>query len=54
MGGIDERGWKGDVREMSLDYSKFQASGWKAKYNSRKAVILTANGIVSRLQKRVL
>jgi UDP-glucose 4-epimerase len=54
-GGIDGgRGWKGDVKEMLLDSSKLEASGWKAKYNSREAVILTVRGIVSRLQKGVL
>ena len=51
-GGIDGRGWNGDVREMLLDSSKLQASGWKARYNSREAVTLTAHGIISKLQKK--
>jgi UDP-glucose 4-epimerase len=49
-GGIDGRGWKGDVKQMLLDSSKLKASGWKAKYNSREAVTLTACGMVRRLQ----
>jgi UDP-glucose 4-epimerase len=45
-GGVDGRGWKGDVKEMLLDSSKLIASGWKARYNSREAVILAARGII--------
>jgi UDP-glucose 4-epimerase len=51
IGGIDGRGWKGDVREMLLDSSKLVASGWKPKYNSREAVILAARGIIKSLDK---
>ena len=50
-GGIDGRGWKGDVKEMLLDSSKLEASGWKAKYNSREAVTLTARGIDKQITK---
>ena len=50
-GGIDGRGWKGDVKDMLLDSSKLETSGWKAKYNSSEAMTITAREIVRRLQK---
>jgi UDP-glucose 4-epimerase len=49
-GGIDGRGWKGDVKQMLLDCSKFKGLGWKARYNSTEAVYLTSHGIVNKLQ----
>jgi UDP-glucose 4-epimerase len=36
------RGWKGDVRDFLLDYSRIESLGWKPKMNSREAVKHTA------------
>jgi UDP-glucose 4-epimerase len=52
-GGVEGRGWKGDVKEMLLDSSKLETSGWKLKYNSREAVVLTVREIVSRLHNKI-
>jgi len=41
-GGIDGRGWKGDVKIMRLDISKLKSLGWKPKYNSNEAIRMTA------------
>ncbi len=40
-GGLDGRGWIGDVRTMLLDVSKLKSFGWRPKYNSQEAVHLT-------------
>jgi len=37
-GGVDGRGWKGDVKNMLLNISKIKSSGWKPKLNSKQAV----------------
>lgn len=47
-GGIDGRGWIGDVKEMLIDTSVLEDLGWKVRYNSREAVILAARGMISR------
>jgi UDP-glucose 4-epimerase len=39
---LEGRGWKGDVREFLLDYSRLESLGWKPKMNSREAVKRTA------------
>lgn len=50
-GGIDGRGWIGDVKEMLIDTSVLEGLGWKVRYNSREAVILAARGMISRNTK---
>jgi UDP-glucose 4-epimerase len=40
-GGVDGRGWIGDVRTMLLDTSKLRNLGWKPKYDGQEAVELT-------------
>lgn len=46
-GGVDGgRGWKGDVKIMNLSTEKLQKIGWKAKYNSKKAVELTTRELL--------
>jgi UDP-glucose 4-epimerase len=52
-GGVEGRGWKGDVKEMLLDSSKLETSGWTLKYSSREAVVLTVREIVSRLHNKI-
>lgn len=39
-GGVDGRGWPGDVRKMLLHISKIKSIGWKPRYNSSEAVRL--------------
>lgn len=48
-GGIDGRGWKGDVKFMRLSIDKLKSLGWKPKYNSREAVRLTARWLIKEL-----
>ncbi len=48
-GGIDGRGWKGDVKLMRLDISKLKSLGWKPKYGSREAIRLTAKWLIEEL-----
>lgn len=43
----EERGWKGDVPKMLLDISKIKKIGWKPKYNSKDAIEITVENIVS-------
>jgi len=49
-GGIDGRGWKGDVKFMRLDISKLKNMGWKPKYSSREAIRLTAKWLIEELK----
>ena len=47
-GGVDGgRGWKGDVKTMSLDISKLKSLGWKPRYNSLQAVKIAAKLMVN-------
>lgn len=48
-GGIEGRGWPGDVKYMHLDVSKLESLGWKPRYNSREAVRLAAEHLKSTL-----
>lgn len=36
---VDGRGWPGDVKQMLLDTSELQSTGWQPKYNSFEAVV---------------
>lgn len=38
-GGIEGRGWKGDVKVAQLEITKMLSSGWKNRFNSDEAVI---------------
>jgi UDP-glucose 4-epimerase len=56
-GGIEGgRGWKGDVKQISLDSSKLEAWGWKPMFTSGEAVLHTVRNMVKRshLRKRPL
>lgn len=44
----DGRGWTGDVREYLLDCSKMKDIGWRPRYKSKDAVILTVREHLSR------
>jgi len=48
-GGIDGRGWKGDVKYMRLSIEKIKSYGWKPKYNSEEAVRLTARALIKEI-----
>ncbi|MCD6512429.1 MAG: NAD-dependent epimerase/dehydratase family protein [Thermoplasmata archaeon] len=50
-GGIDGRGWKGDVKIMRLSIEKLKKMGWKPKYNSKEAVELTAKWMYENIDK---
>jgi len=41
-GGIEGRGWPGDVKYMHLDISKLKSLGWAPKYKSREAIRMAA------------
>lgn len=45
-GGIDGRGWRGDVKFMNLDATKLVRLGWKPKYSSRQAVRLATRALL--------
>ncbi|KAA0006394.1 MAG: NAD-dependent epimerase/dehydratase family protein [Thermoplasmata archaeon] len=49
-GGIDGRGWKGDVKIMKLDITKLKNMGWKPRYNSEEAVRMTAKWMIEKLR----
>jgi len=49
-GGIDGRGWKGDVKIMKLDITKLKNMGWKPCYNSEEAVRMTAKWMIEKLR----
>jgi UDP-glucose 4-epimerase len=46
LGGVEGRGWKGDVKEMLLDISKLKSWGWHPKLNSAEAVRLTVKKLL--------
>ena len=37
-GGIEGRGWKGDVKTMLLSIEKMEKLGWKPRHNSRQSI----------------
>jgi len=48
-GGINGRGWKGDVKIMKLAIDKLKSMGWKPKYTSEEAVRMTARWMVENI-----
>ncbi len=48
-GGIEGRGWKGDIKTMLLSIEKAKSFGWKPKYSSSEAVELAAKNLVEEL-----
>jgi UDP-glucose 4-epimerase len=49
-GGVDGgRGWKGDVKVMSLDVSQLLGLGWEPKYTSDEAVRATALALLREI-----
>lgn len=50
MNRLEGRGWPGDVKEMLLACQKIRKEGWSPKYNSKEAVLLTAEGLWGKLK----
>ena len=48
-GGINGRGWKGDVKFMRLNIDKLRTMGWKPRYSSNDAVTMTARWLLGEL-----
>lgn len=46
LGGIEGRGWPGDVKKMLLDTAKLKAIGWKPAFDSRDSVRSTARELI--------
>ncbi|MBC7080718.1 MAG: NAD-dependent epimerase/dehydratase family protein [Thermoplasmatales archaeon] len=49
-GGINGRGWRGDVKFMTLDISKIMQKGWRPKNSSRKAVELAVKWLINEIK----
>jgi UDP-glucose 4-epimerase len=52
VGGIEGRGWPGDVKLMLLSIQKLRKLGWKPKYNSEEAVKLASRELIRELKAR--
>lgn len=51
-GGIDGRGWKGDVKNMLLDISKIKSLGWEPKLDSRQAIRTTVRIFIQNISEK--
>ncbi|MCS7146123.1 MAG: NAD-dependent epimerase/dehydratase family protein [Nitrososphaerota archaeon] len=51
VGGPGGRGWPGDVKYMHLDVGRLISLGWRPRYVSREAVILSAQELKRELSK---
>jgi len=50
-GGVDGgRGWKGDVKVMSLDVKTMLSLGWEPRYTSDEAVRKTAEALLREME----
>ena len=48
-GGVEGRGWKGDVKNMLLDIKKVKSLGWRPEYNSSEAVRLATKDLLREI-----
>jgi len=48
-GGLDGRGWKGDVKFMRLDISKLKEKGWNPRHTSNDAIRMTARWLIKEI-----
>lgn len=48
-GGVNGRGWKGDVKIAQLDVRKLESAGWKNKYNSDESVVQSTKETISQM-----
>ena len=44
-----DRGWKGDLKNVSLNINKVIELGWQPKYNSQKSIVIAAERLVESL-----
>ncbi|HOT06616.1 MAG: UDP-galactose-4-epimerase [Methanosaeta sp. PtaB.Bin039] len=51
-GGVDGRGWKGDVRSMSLDLQAILALGWQPRHDSAGSIQIAAEAILKGRKRR--
>lgn len=49
-GGVNGRGWKGDVKIAQLGIDKLLATGWKNRYDSDGAVVQATRETISQMQ----
>ena len=49
-GGINGRGWKGDVKIAQLGIEKLSATGWKNRYDSDGAVVQATGETISQME----
>lgn len=49
-GGIDGRGWRGDVKIAQLGVEKLFSTGWKNRYNSDESVVHATAETISQLK----
>jgi UDP-glucose 4-epimerase len=45
-GGVEGRGWKGDVKTMLLSTDLIRSLGWQERYRSRDAISVAANSLL--------
>ncbi len=48
-GGINGRGWKGDVKIAQLDVTKLQSTGWKNRYSSDESVVQSTMETIAQM-----
>lgn len=48
-GGVNGRGWKGDVKIAQLDIKKLSSTGWKNRYDSDGAVVQATKETISQM-----
>ncbi len=48
-GGVDGRGWKGDVKVAQLGIDKLKSTGWKNRYSSDEAVEISVDETLSQM-----
>ncbi|NYT01246.1 MAG: NAD-dependent epimerase/dehydratase family protein [Methanosarcinales archaeon] len=51
-GGIDGRGWKGDVKVMLLSIEALQRTGWTPRHNSRRSVELAVEALLGEMAEK--
>ncbi|MCL4345818.1 MAG: NAD-dependent epimerase/dehydratase family protein [Candidatus Thermoplasmatota archaeon] len=49
-GGIDGRGWAGDIKIAQLSIEKMKQYGWKNRYNSEESVVKATDEIVRQMK----
>jgi UDP-glucose 4-epimerase len=52
-GGIDGRGWRGDVKVMLLDINAVSKLGWKPKHSSAESIKAAANALIESENRNI-